>query len=286
MDDKLQIQSVDLMRAFELGAGTAAPELRSGQPGFVLPAGWTLVDAEPYEDAPRRIRQLVKAQATATFLEYASAFKSEALRLFADIDEFAIYAVFDYHTPAPAEQPGLGPSARWGSHALQLTLKKTPEWLAWEDKNKRQMSQIEFAEHLEENQADVVDPVAAKLLEVVQELQLHRNIRVRSAVRTQSGQTQLKYEEDVDGAAAAAGSFEIPTEFGLGLKPFYGGDSYKVRAYFRYRAEAAGGKLGLKMWYALQRPELVLRDAFESVVRQVKDAIGLPVHFATLQRLT
>ncbi len=70
----------------------------------------------------------------------------------------------------------------------------------------------------------------------------------------------------------------IPKTFTIGVAPFEGCQLYAVDARLRYRISEGRLTLG----YQLDRPEDVLRTAFDDVLKQVQDAttrtalLGLP----------
>ncbi|WGM21839.1 DUF2303 family protein [Paenarthrobacter sp. OM7] len=157
------------------------------------------------------------------------------------------------------EHPG------WADHSVTLRLTKSPEWQRWAALSGKLISQTEFAEFIEDNAKDIFDPSSGEILEIAQSLQVKRGVEFESGTRLSDGNVQFGYRETTTATAGAVGQLTIPEKITLGLRPFKGGEQYKVEALFRYRLYGKELSLGFK----LQDPEKVIEDAFESVAREV-----------------
>lgn len=164
-------------------------------------------------------------------------------------------------------------SAGWGDHRAVLTLRQTPAWKAWTKASGDLVSQTTFAEFLEDRAADVVDPDAARLLEVATSIEATKSAAMKSATRLDNGEVKVRYEETIEARAGQAGDLTIPTRIELALSPYEGMDPYKVTARLRYRI----GNGELKIGVVLDRPEDIIRAAFGDVVDRVADGTGLAV---------
>ena len=182
-----------------------------------------------------------------------------------------ILAVFNGHTNSGDGKAG------WGDHRGTLTLQNTAEWVAWNHASGQMLGQEAFAEFLEDHLAEIVEPDGAQLLEVATSLQAHIGATMKSAIRLDSGQVQVAYEETIEATAGKAGKLTIPTRLTLALTPFEGGEPYKVEARFRYRLANGTLKLGV----ILDRPDDVLRAAFADVVTKVEDDTSVTVFYGT-----
>lgn len=164
----------------------------------------------------------------------------------------------------------------WRDHRAELQLQTTPEWNHWLSQDGNQLSQRNFAEHIEDGLAEIVSPDAADMLELAQTIQATQGANFRSAIRLDNGQVQAKYEETIDTKAGQSGQLTIPTEFKLAIAPFLGENPYSIAARFRYRL--SGGSL--TMGFKLERPDAVVRDALAKVAER------LSTHFADLPVLS
>lgn len=181
--------------------------------------------------------------------------------LWGNRDRGTIIAVFNGH------QASADGAAGWGDHRATLTLQHTPEWVAWNRASGQMLDQEQFAEFLEDHVGDVREPDGAELLEVATSIQASIGATMKSAIRLDTGQVQVAYEETIQAQAGKAGALTIPTRVVLALTPFEGGQPYKVEARFRYRLANGALKLGV----ILDRPADVLKAAFADVVSTVEN---------------
>lgn len=142
----------------------------------------------------------------------------------------------------------------------------------WIGKDRKWQSQVDFAQHIEEGQPDIVNPPAADMLELAQTLQANRAVKFRSSQMISNGQRQFTYEETIEAKAGAKGHLDVPTTFTLGIRVFEGmehGDAVNARLQF----DMADGALRFK--YLLDRPHDVIRLAFGDVVASVEAGTGV-----------
>lgn len=247
-------------------------------PIALLPEGVDLKDLEHHLPAPVRIRQAVKVLDAKTFIDYVNRFANAASAVFCNGPEGRTFtAVLDYHQP---DQPS------WSSHKATYQCPTTVEWSNWRQGDRKKLSQAEFAEFIEENIKDIVQPegnhaapTAADMLEISRTLEAKKNISFRQGVRLDNGQVQLTYNEQIDGRAGETGQLNIPEQFFIGIRPFLGGEGFCITARFRYRIQEGR----LVMWFELVRPDKVLEEAYNAVRKQIADAIGeVPLYEATI----
>lgn len=191
---------------------------------------------------------------------------SDISEVFASVKSFNIEAVLN-------ADEGAGGLAGHRDHRIQLVLEKTPGWLAWLARDGKLFSQEEFAQFLEDRLPDVVDPPGAAMLEIATTIQQLSKVDFKSATVLGSGARQFKYEETANARAGQKGELEIPAEFTVALQPFEASPAYRVQARFRYRIFNGDLSLGFR----LDRPEQVIRGAFDDVVQRVTEAVGQPV---------
>lgn len=236
--------------------------------GAILP----IVPADQLDTAarPHRVKQSVVVRECKSFLDYWNLYSDIESRAFADRDKNQVVAVLDYH------QTGDPNLARWGSHRLTLTLRFTEEWKTWTGKNGVKMTQAEFAEFLEDNALDIVEPSSATMVECASTLQAKNDVEFEQATNLQTGQVQMRYKEDIRGSWSN-GNIEIPKRFSI-LVPVYDGQE-AVRVDARIRFRLSGSKL--TFWYQLHYKERLERAAFAAIVEQVA-AGGVSVFNGTL----
>ncbi len=219
---------------------------------------------DEHRDAPARKTGTTTLRDVASFLAYHGKHSDPASEVYADATRLTITAVLDAHSAG---------TPRFGKHRAVLALRTTEAWDQWLAKDNRLIGQAEFAEHLEDHLAELIEPDAATMLEIAQSFQATTKADFTSSTRLASGQRQLSYVEETTARAGGKGQLTIPETFEIGLVPFEGSDPYKLTARFRYRI--ADGQL--RLGYKLDRPGDVLRAAFADVLAAVADAVEQPV---------
>lgn len=221
---------------------------------------------------PRAKTGHVSLDDAGSFVVYVDRHKDNAgTTLWADIARGQVVAVFDDHEHG-ADGDGSGEPGH-GRHRATLTLKQTEDWQRWLGIDGKAIAQAAFAEHIEDGAHNVVSPDAATMLEIAQSLHITSSVAFKSGIRLSSGQTQLRWEENVDAVAGENGTLEVPTVFTLALQPFEGSQTYEIEARFRHRKTQQGAMLG----YKLTRPDLVKKNAFDDLTHEISERLGLPV---------
>lgn len=169
-----------------------------------------------------------------------------------------IEAVINDHAPD---------AAAWGDHRAVLSLQPTPEWQHWTAHDTKLLSQVAFAEHIEDGMAEIVEPDGATMLELAQSIQATTEASFRSATRLSDGQVGFRYDEETTATAGRSGQLEIPQTFELGLAPYVGEDRYTLRARLRYRV----GSGNLTIGYRLDRPHEITRDAIAQIAQRLAE---------------
>lgn len=252
--------------AYEAGTHVKPVHLIEGVPDLsvvVLKDGYRIEDISKnstLRERPRRMKGKVTLHTPASFIDYVKAFGDGNTILTADITKTRLDAILDYHESGDTGLP------RWGDHRASYACRKTKEWETWTgiDGEKNAMPQEKFARFLEDNLPDIAKPEGAQLLELVQQLEVHNDVRWTGKVNLVNGSRQMFFEEKVEGQGK--GDVLIPETFVLGIAPFEGVALYELTARLRYRV--AGG--GLSLWIDLHRPHKVTEDAFNGIVTDVE----------------
>lgn len=259
-------------------AAARGQELEDGlRTAFVVPAGGRVEVVGPVAEGtlehPRRVLGETRVRDVPSFAAlYVKHREEAATEVFADVQTSLVTAVLNADraldgTDFPEDRAG------WRDHRLVLECRRTPAWSAWEQADGVEMSQELFAEFIEDRTADIRKPSGAEMLELAQTFATTTKVDFKSAVAVSSGVRSLVYEETSSAKAGAKGSIEIPTVLELALQPFEGGSAYKVRARFRYRIRNET----LVLFVKLERPEDVLREAFDDLAAEVASTTGAEV---------
>lgn len=229
----------------------------------VAPPGYSVkditADFEKARSQPDRKRGTAVLHSADSLLKYMVEQAGEATGyVYADIDARTITTVFD-------DFKGKHPA--WRQHRATFKAELTPEFAKWLKFNENRFSQVEFAEFIEDNIADLPGTIGGTLLKVATTISATTGIQFASARRLHDGQTQLVYNETIN-ATAGDGEITIPPMFTLGLRVFKGdSEFYAINARLKYRLN--GG--GVTFFYELDRHERALEDAFNGYVEKVRE---------------
>lgn len=266
----------DVQAALDAGTALADPHpLDEGMARFysvVVPAGAShaVVDLEQHLDRylenPRRKVGAFAAHTGDSFVAYMEKHVTSTSELWADIASGTVTAVINAHDSTAGD-------AGWGDHRLVLKLQHTPAWTAWTDLDGKWLTQVEFAELLEERFTDVVTPDGATLTEVARTFKATKAAAFESEHILSSGQVQFGYREEISATAGKKGQLDIPERFTLGLAPFEGGKPYSVLARLRFSIDDQK----LRIRYVLDRPTEIVRAAFDEVVGVIGAGVDAPL---------
>lgn len=218
-----------------------------------------------WQEQPKRKVGNTSVRDVPSFATYWAKHADEASEVYANRDNRCVTAVLDANK---------ADSARWGGHRVTLQLGYSTAWKAWTSKDGQPMGQEEFAEFLEDNRADIVEPAAAEMLEIASSLQASTKAEFQQGIQLSNGQRKLSYVESTTASAGQRGDLTIPTEISLSIRVFEGAEyGERVTARFRYRIN--NGKLSLH--FKLDRPADVIAAAFEAAVNELADACDTTV---------
>lgn len=260
-----------------LGAGIAIGEIKEKNELLytVVPDGYRLETEdlqernEALEERPRRITGEVSLANVESFCAFVEReFVENTTVCFAHLFHNAFTTIFNYD--APGGVPG------WGDRKAILSLKKTSNWKRRTSNNRVKMTQLKFADFLEANMDDIVEPDAASIIEMVSALKVKKKAEFHSIVDQNTGFTSLQYTEDVKGEAIK-GSVDFFGKFTIGLAPFYGSDPYKVKCNLRFSVDDQNR---LEVFFQMINEESVTEDAFNverSKIVERLTALGVPI---------
>lgn len=268
MEDTAQAieKLAELVTQSTIAQTTTAPDTKHGEslPYLVLNRDQKVKDLEHLLQTPARPRGAVALNDAASFCAFVDAHKTSSTRLYGLMNPPRFTAVFNDHS---------GEKAGWRDHTASYSCPLSVEWKTWTGSNKKQMSQTDFAQFIEDNAPDCVSPTAADMIEIARGLEAKKKVNFASAIRLDNGQHQFTYEETIEGSAKK-GQIQIPEVFTIGIAVMEGGDRYSLEARLRYRI-GDGGKL--TMWFDLLRSHKVLEDAANTAWRLIEAQTGLRI---------
>jgi uncharacterized protein YfdQ (DUF2303 family) len=224
--------------------------------------------ADQYLANPRRPYGIYHLRDTESWLAVWAKWYQTSIaqpEVFADVDNLQVVAVFD---PAPAEETDSGLQGGWRQHRAQLQLRKSDALMRWTALQGRTtpIGQVDFADFLEDNLVDIVEPDAARVLEVVSTLHATSRVTFKSGIRLTDGQRQLTWVESTTAAGGTSGNLEMPPTITLGL-PVFEGSKVRDRITARMRYRINDGKLTFTV--RLDRIDDVIANAFEDQVAAI-----------------
>jgi len=201
-----------------------------------------------------------------SLIRYANRFSDPRSILLADFDRLQIGARIDWHAANDADgRPGPR------KHAATLQLRESEEFRRWAAMEGELHDQMAFAEFLDENACDIVDPDPATFLEIARDLEATQGVSFKAGTRLQTGERNLTYETETH----VKGEMKVPTQFTLSIPLFQGEAPAEITASFRFRPRQDGLRLGF-VW---RRVEYRRQAEFAAIAHRVAEATGLPVMF-------
>lgn len=250
---------------------------KDGQEVRQLPG--VLRTIERMGDAPNRQRGTSQHQELQSFLDCVQRFKAmhgeNRTVIWADLDKVQLTALFNY---ASQDNPG------WGDHRAVYACPLTPQWKRWIGSNEKWADQATFASFIEDARQDLVTAPPswedaaeyvkpADVVKAIRTLSIHTSTRFKSEINRDTGETTLFFGETHETADVA----RVPRSFALGIPIFQGGETYALKV--RVRFARKDDKVVFQ--YAIQAPEVYLRDAFAAVRKIVSETTGVPLFCGT-----
>ncbi|HUN01074.1 MAG TPA: DUF2303 family protein [Halothiobacillus sp.] len=217
-------------------------------------------DLQNYAGTPRRKCGSIIVYDAASLNAFIEANKDAgtvAVYIDRDITNPKIIAVLNDHGVTPG----------WRDLRATIELRKTPQWVKWQNMDGKMVSQTEFAEFIEDNLQDIAEPEGATMLEIVTYLQATRTTDFKSGVRLSNGNVQFVNVENTE-AKVGAGKIEVPETFKIAVTPFLGLALFAIPVRFRYRISDGKLTMGLK----LQRIENLMNQVLDDVIKDISCA--------------
>lgn len=212
-----------------------------------------IVDLGDYFPTPRRRQGKVQLQDTASFVDYARRF---------DFDGPTAESTSNPTMPVVYVNRRNGPTAEliiddhsenhpgWREHRATLAWQYTPEWKRWKAHDRKMMSQVEFAEMIEDGLDDILEPDGGELLEIAQTIKGTMTANIKSGRYLQDGTIKAVWDEELDVTGGREADLVIPGHFVLLIRVLEEGTPIQIRARLRY----AFRERKLQLGYFLDRP--------------------------------
>jgi len=273
MSDDIQFSSIteastDLSAALAAGAVLGLPRNHTtpdARPYALVPDGYTLEEL-PRATRPERPRANVQLRDAASFIEYFNAHRVADSRIYASLDPAKFLAVFDDFSQAEDGNYYTTGQADWREFRATFSVPASKEWQLWSAANRKQMGQLSFAEFLQDNLPDVIQPAGADLLQLALNFEAAQAGSYVATQRLQDGSHNLQWRAENN----ASGSVKLPEQITLSIPVFENEAPSELHARLRYRLK--DGQLAL--WYELIRPHKVLESAFRATWARIAEKTG------------
>ena len=255
-----QLGHIETDHAALLAAGAALGSPRThntpdARPYAVVPEGYTIEEL-PSAARPERPRAVVQLRDAASFIRYYNDHKIDASRIYARLDPALFLAVFDEFDDKVPAVDGTARQADWREFRAAFSVPASREWKLWTAADRKPMGQLSFAEFLQDNLPDVVQPAGADLLQLALNFEAAQTGTYVATQRLQDGSHNLQWRADNN----SSGSVKLPEHITLQIPVFENEATSEMQARLKYRVK--DGQLTL--WYELVRPHKVLEAAFRS----------------------
>lgn len=254
---------------------------------FGVPDGWRLETAESLErlaPTPWRKKGRVRLVDRDSFISYVMEHRVPETRLYATVSHqsarpLEVLAVFNDHQSSAFD--GAESMPGWRDFSALFVPRASEEWTRWTASNGKTMSQFEFAQFIEDNMKDIAGgdrlPSGADMLKMALQFELTQDKRIKSAVRIQSGGTNIEYVEDDD--AGTVERMQAFDRFDIGVPVFWRGQGYRVQAKLRYRLRDGQ----LRIWYDLVRPDVAVDDAVRDLLATISSGTESEVLYGEIE---
>lgn len=227
----------------------------------IVPDGFALEEL-PFNTLPQRPTANVKLRDAASFVAFFNNHKQGASSIYATLEPANFLAVFDdfFHATLP---PAVVPEnltmltceqANWREFRAAFAPPASREWMLWNKINNAKLTQLQFAEFLQDNLPDVTQPSGAELYELALNFESTQSGVFSTSQRLQDGSSAFAYTAENN----VKGTLQLPEFITLNIPVFENTEPRELQARLRYRAKDGV----LTLWFELVRPHKVLEAAF------------------------
>ena len=247
-------------------ARAPAHDTPDGGKVLIVPDTYRAHVVQPLEPPLPRIRQTVKFHDRDSFTAYVNRFKSPATTVFAEPGFLAggvasITATLDDHTPAKAD---------YCAHVATYLPRYSDQWQRWHKAATAPMKQAEFAEFVEEVRGDIVEPEAARLLDIVRTFKASKKVEFDSVVYQPNGDVTLAYDERTEQKGQSGA---LPETMKIGIPVYFRGTTFAVPVFVRFKVSGGAVQFQIK----IDRADVIEDAAFAELTANVKETTGTDV---------
>jgi uncharacterized protein YfdQ (DUF2303 family) len=263
-----------MREAIRVGASGAPVHQRpDGGQSVIVPEGFREVVIPAAEPVLTRIRQAVTMHDMDSFTAYVNRYKSDATRVFAEPGFLnggvaRMIATFDYHQP---QTEGGAAVPEYCAHTATYAPRYSEAWTRWHAIAKAPLKQAEFAEFIEEARADINEPSAATLIDIVRTFKASKRTEFDSVVYQPNGDVRLTYDEKTEQKGQSGA---LPEQMQLGIPVYYRGEPFAVPVFLRFKVGSGTVQFALK----IDRADRIEDEAFAGLIAKFKEITGIEVY--------
>jgi len=249
--------------------------IADGAPYVIIPDNCRIQYLDEVIESPPRAKGTAKLRDAASFIYYFNRFADGASQIYATLTPAKFIAVLD-ENGATAEFIN-NHSPRFREYRAEFVVPASEEWNRWKASDRNPMGQLAFAELLEDNLPDIVEPSGHDLLQMALNFEASKSGSFRAVQRLQNGNVNLSWVDETK-QTGESGTMTVPPSFKLSIPVFENGLIYPIEARLKYRVKEGA----LSIWYELVRPHKVLDEAFREIWTRISSEternimLGLP----------
>lgn len=241
-----------------LGKAQSNP-LVDGRPYVIVPEGAQVEYLTEHVELPPRPKGVVKLRDVASFVAAVNRWKTAATLIYGLLEPASFLAVFNDVEDNSDSLPGA-----WRDFRATFVVPASREWTVWNKVNRVQMSQVGFAEFIEDNLPDIITPTGSDMLTMALNFEASKGGRFLSSTRLKDGSSELMWKEDIE--QGKANKLELPDLITIKIPVFENSEARELQARLKFRIKDGA----MAIWYELVRPHKVLEAAFREVWAKVQ----------------
>lgn len=257
------------------GAAISVPRVNPGADGLpfvIVPPGFD-VQTLPVASVPPRPRGTALLRDAKSFVAWVKRHTDDdTTTLWATLDPATFLCVVDDHLSAQAVPDPKDNEARanWRQFRGLFAVPASREFRLWQANDRKDMSQLAFAEFLQDNLPDVIDPPGADLLTLALNFETASRGTFKSAQRLQDGSATFTYQIDQNDG----GNVTLPAQITISIPIFENEAPRELTARLRHRTKDGEGSPRLMIRYELVRPHVALENAFRETWQTIEAGTG------------
>lgn len=235
---------------------------------LTVPANTLTLSLERFMENPDSVRASVAVHSLRHLVDYTKRHALPSATVFACRDSRMVVAMMEYH--APSEDPIEKPMASWLAHKATHQMNLSKELKAWMGASGLTFAQDNFADFLEEREADLLPPESGRpdMHSVASNFRAVKVETFASARRKENGDFDLSYKHETKGDQSIA----VPEEFYIAV-PLFDRAEELSRLTVRLRHRVVKEK-GVVFSFALKQLERVIDQEWLATVQFLTEALA------------